>query len=308
MRVAITGASGFIGSAAVADLHARGHEPAPLVRTVTGAATAPGAIPWNPATGTIGAAGDEPFDAVLHLAGENVAARRWTAAQKQRLRESRGPLTERLCQRLAARPASLRPKVLIAASATGVYGDRGDEMLDEASAPGTGFLATVATEWEAATRPAADAGIRVINLRIGMVLGRGGGALQKLLPPFRLCLGGRLGSGRQWLGWIALPDLLAAVDFALRTPALHGPVLATAPAAVTNREFTRVLAAVLRRPAIAPAPAFALRLLLGEMADALLLASQRTQPTRLPAAGFAFAFPTLESTLRAAIGPPPPDA
>ncbi|MBL8755984.1 MAG: TIGR01777 family oxidoreductase [Planctomycetes bacterium] len=293
MRIAITGASGFVGSALVPALRTAGHE---VVRLVRSADDDGDAVGWNPATGELDTARLGVLDAVVHLAGENVAAGRWTAARRQAIADSRGPATGRLCRSLAALP--VRPKVLVAASATGIYGDRGDMPLDEDSAHGSGFLAEVALAWEAGTRPAAEAGVRVVNLRIGMVLDRSGGALARLLPPFRLGLGGVLGSGRQWLGWITRHDLVRAIQAALGDERLRGPVLAVAPDAVTNRTFTKALGAALRRPTVLPVPRFALRLLFGAMADELLLASQRVRPTRLLATGFAFAQPTLAQALQ----------
>lgn len=294
MRIAITGASGFVGSALAAELTAAGDTVVRLVRP--GTPPGPGTATWDPATGALDPA-LPPLDAVVHLAGENVAGGRWTAARRAAITTSRGPATQRLCEALARRQP--RPAVLVSASATGLYGDRGDEVLDEGSPPGRGFLAEVATAWEAATAPAAAAGIRVVVLRLGMVLDPRGGALARMLPPFRLGLGGRLGSGRQWLGWISRRDLVGTIRCALRDERLRGPVLAVAPAPVTNREFTRALAAALRRPAVLPVPAFALRALFGGMADELLLASQRVTPRRLLEVGFRFADPELLPALRA---------
>ena len=295
-RIAVTGASGFVGSALVPALRAAGHEVVPLVRG--GTAAGPAAA-WDPATAAVDARALGDVGAVVHLAGENIAAGRWTAARKRAIADSRGPVTERLCRTLAALPVP--PRVLVSASATGIYGDRGDELLDEASAPGTGFLADVAAAWERATQPAADAGIRVVNLRLGMVLARDGGALRRMLPPFRLGLGGPLGPGTQWLPWITRHDLVRAIEFVLGEPSLHGPVLACSPQPVTNATFTRELGRALHRPAVLRVPRFALRLLFGEMADALLLASQRAAPVALPRAGFAFDHPDLATALRAVL-------
>lgn len=294
MRIAITGGSGFVGTAVTADLEAAGHT---VVRLVRHDAPYPGCARWNPATGQIDHTALGQVDAVVHLAGENVAAGRWTAARRRAIADSRGPATERLCRALAGLP--IPPRVLISASATGIYGDRGDEPLDEDSAPGRGFLADVARAWEAGTQPLAAAGTRVVNLRIGMVLDPRGGALPRMLLPFRLGFGGRLGSGRQWVGWITLHDLVAAIRSALTIASLRGPVLAVAPEPVTNREFTAALGRALRRPTFLPVPAVALRALFGAMATELLLASQRTRPSRLLAAGFAFAQPQLGPALQA---------
>lgn len=292
MRVAITGSSGFVGAALVASLRGAGHE---VVRLQRGSGGGAGTARWDPASGEIDSAALGRIDAVVHLAGENVAGGRWTAARKRTIADSRGPATLALCRHLAALPQP--PAVLISASATGLYGDRGDELLDDSSPAGTGFLADVARAWEAGTEPLRAAGTRVVNLRIGMVLDANGGALRRMLLPFRLGVGGRLGHGRQWVSWITRDDLVAAIRFALQRSDLHGPVAAVSPNPVTNREFTKALGRALRRPTIVPAPAFALRLALGEMAAALLLASQRVRPARLLAAGFAFCQPTLDLAL-----------
>ncbi len=258
-------------------------------------------LTWNP--GTNPAVADtallEGFSAAVHLSGASLAARRWTAAYRRELTASRVDSTRALATLLAGlrRP----PRVMLVASAVGIYGDRGDELLDEASTPGKGFLAGVCAQWEAAARPAVEAGIRVVHLRFGVVLGPGRGALAQMLPVFWLGLGGKLGSGRQWMSWISLADAIDAIVFALQTPELAGPVNLTAPAPVTNAEFTRALARQLRRPAILPAPAFALRLAFGEMADEVLLASVRAVPTKLLAAGFRFAHAGLGEALAAAI-------
>lgn len=303
MRIAITGATGFVGSALVPHLTGAGHTVVTMARGQRG--DAPGCCRWDPAhvdaatfTAAAKVAGG-PLDAVVHLAGENVAAGRWTAARRAAIAASRGPVTTSLSQALAALPQP--PKVLVSASATGIYGDRGDEALDEESRAGRGFLAEVASAWEAGTAPAAAAGIRTVHLRLGMVLDRSGGALARMLLPFRLGLGGRLGSGRQWMSWITRRDLLAAIEFALGHATLQGPVLAVAPQPVTNREFTAALGRALHRPTWLPAPAFALRLLFGAMADELLLASCRARPQRLLTAGFRFADPELGPALAALV-------
>ncbi len=300
-RIAITGSSGFVGSALVQALRTAGCEVRRLVRT---AANDPDAVRWDPTTGAIDVERLGAIDAVVHLAGENVAAGRWTAARKRAIQGSRGPVTAALSRTLAAMPH--RPGVLVSASAVGIYGDRGDELLDEASAPGQGFLADVAQEWERATAPAEAAGIRVVNLRIGMVLDPAGGALPRLLLPFRLGLGGKLAGGRHWMSWITRHDLVRVIRFALANTNLRGPVVATSPHPVTNRDFTRALGRVLRRPTRLPVPGFALRLLFGEMAGALLLASVRAAPNRLGVAGFVFDQPEIEWALRAVLGLVPP--
>jgi uncharacterized protein (TIGR01777 family) len=295
MRIAITGSSGFIGSAAAKALRAAGHD---VVRLVRGAADQPDAVPWRPETGEVDVERLGDVDAVLHLAGENVASGRWTAAKKRRIADSRGPLTERLCQTLAKLPR--RPATLVSASATGIYGDRGDEILTEQSATGSDFLADVATAWEAGTTPARDAGVRVVNLRIGIVLDGAGGALARMLLPFRLGIGGRLGSGEHWMSWISRSDLERVIERALNDEQLDGPVLAVSPQPVTNRAFTGALGRALRRPTVMPVPALALRLLFGDLAH-VLLASQRALPVRLQDAGFEFTHADLESALRTAL-------
>jgi hypothetical protein len=228
-----------------------------------------------------------------------VAGRRWTSAYRREILQSRVDSTRAIATLLAG----LRepPEAFLVASACGIYGDRKDEILDEQSSPGKGFLADVCQEWEAATRPAEEAGIRVVHLRFGVVLTPAGGALGKMLPLFRLGLGGRLGSGKQWMSWISMADAVAAVLFAVETPGLAGPMNLTAPEPVTNMQFTRALARAVHRPAILPAPAIALRILLGEMANEALLASERTVPARLVAAGFQFAHPTVAEALAAAL-------
>ncbi len=297
MHVAVSGSSGLIGSALVAFLTAGGHRVSRLVRGL-----APGAdsIRWDPAKGVRDAALLEGLDGVVHLAGENIGAGRWTARRKAEIRRSRVEGTRRLCESLArlAKP----PKVLLSASAIGYYGDRGEEVLNEESPPGNDYLAQVCREWEEATSPAAKVGARVVNLRFGVVLSPASGALQKMLFPFKLGVGGKIGSGGQFWSWIALDDVVGAIHHALVTESLTGPVNAVAPVPVTNAEFTRVLARVLRRPAIAPLPAFAARLAFGEMADALLLASARVVPARLQDTGYAFRYPDLEGALRHLLG------
>jgi uncharacterized protein (TIGR01777 family) len=261
----------------------------------------PGQLQWNPGA-TPAVSNPERLEglaAAIHLSGASVAARRWTSAYKNEMRLSRVESTRALATTLAGlrRP----PQVLLCASATGFYGNRGDELLDETSTPGSGFLADLCQEWEAAAQPPAGAGIRVVNLRLGVVLGPGPGALARMLPLFRLGLGGRLGSGRQWISWISLADALAAILFAMDTPSLAGAVNLTAPHPVPNSEFTRALSRAVHRPAILPAPAFVLRLALGAMADEALLASARVFPSRLIAAGFRFAHPTVDEALAAAL-------
>ncbi len=265
-----------------------------------GAAAGTDAPRWDPANGAIDRDRLEGLDGVVHLAGASIAGR-FTARRKHEVLESRRAGTRLLAGALAG--LARKPRVLVSASAMGIYGDRGDEPLDETSPRGRGFLAEVATVWEEELAPAAAAGIRVARLRIGLVLAREGGALAPMLGPARLGLGGPLGDGRQWWSWVTLDDVVAAFLFALATPALEGPVNLAAPDAVRQAEFARVLGRVLGRPAVLPAPAWALRLLLGRgMADSLLLASTRLVPARLTAAGFRFRFGTLEPALRHVLG------
>jgi hypothetical protein len=262
----------------------------------------PGAdeIRWDPIGGSIETAGLEGIDAVVHLAGENIAAGRWTAATKARIKESRVRGTRLLCEALARlhRP----PPVVVCASAIGYYGDRGATSVDEDSAAGTGFLADVCRAWEAATAPAGDAGIRVVHLRCGVVLTAAGGALAKLLLPFQLGVGGRVGSGAQYMSWIGIDDVLGAILHTLRTTTLRGAVNAVAPQPVTNLEFTKTLGRVLSRPTLFPVPAAAARLAFGEMADEMLLASTRAVPTRLTATHYTFRHGELEAALRHTLG------
>lgn len=295
-RVAISGASGLIGAALRAYLGTAGHQLMSLVRRQDGG---PDTIFWKPQAAEIDAERLERLDAVVHLAGENVG-RRWNEARKRAIRESRIQGTRLLCETLAKRDH--KPRVLISASATGYYGDRGDELLDESSAPGSDFLASVCQEWEAATAPAREAGIRVVNLRIGMVLTPSGGGLQRMLPAFRLGGGGPIGSGRQWMSWIALDDLLGVFEYAMFDERLEGPVNATTPNPVTNAEFARTLGRVLRRPAFVPVPSFAVKAAFGEMGEALVLNGARVLPTKLQQAGFEFFWPDLESALRHVLG------
>jgi len=296
-KVVLSGASGMLGGALSRALATRNQETLQLVRRPAARSTE---IQWNPAATPLiaDAAALEGLTAAIHLSGANVAAHRWTPAYKQEIAASRIDSTRALAATLAhlSRP----PQVMLVASAIGIYGNRGDELLNESSAPGSGFMAELCEQWEAAAQPARDAGIRVVHLRFGVVLGPGG-ALARITPIFRLGLGGPLGSGRQWMSWISLSDAVAAILFALDTPTLTGPVNLTAPNPVTNAEFTRALARRLHRPAIFPVPAFALRIALGQMADEALLASARVLPARLTQAGFQFQHPTVEDALAAAL-------
>ena len=296
MHIAITGASGLVGSTLIPLLTTGGHCVTRLVRR--DAST--GEVGWNPQAEKFDASPLNGIDATVHLAGENIAASRWNARVKQQLRDSRVAATRKLCEGLAKMSAP--PKVLVCASAIGFYGDRGEELLDEKSPAGSGFLAQLAKDWEAATEPAAAAGIRVVNLRYGVILSPKDGALSKMLLPFKLGGGGPIGSGKQYWSWISIDDAAGAVHHALMTGHLRGPVNAVAPHPATNKEFTKTLGRVLRRPTIMPMPAFAARLALGEMADELLLASLRVEPKKLLETGYEFRQPTLEAALRHLLG------
>jgi uncharacterized protein (TIGR01777 family) len=296
MHIAITGSHGLVGSELIPFLTTGGHQVTGVVRGTAGE----GEIAWNPAGRQFESAGLDGIDAVVHLAGENIASRRWGTAQKKRIRDSRVHGTRLLCEGLARMQAP--PKVLISASAIGYYGDRPDECLDESSPPGRGFLAEVAKAWEAATEPAVDAGIRVVNLRFGVILSPKDGALAKMLTPFKLGGGGIVGNGRQYWSWISMDDVVQAILHVIMTDSLSGPVNAVAANAVTNREFTKTLGRVLSRPTLVPMPAAAARLALGEMANELLLASTRVEPKRLLESGYEFRHAELEPALRHLLG------
>lgn len=298
MIIAVTGSTGLVGRALVPALEADGHLVRPIVRRAP--RTEKNEIGWDPAAGKIDAAELATVDAVVHLAGENIAAQRWTPAFKQRFLDSRVGGTNLLGQTLAG--LATKPATLISASAIGYYGSRGDDPVDESAPSGKGFLADVCKQWEAATKPARDAGIRVVNVRIGFVLAREGGGLAKMLTPFSLGLGGVIASGRQYMSWIAIDDMIRVIQFTLSTTALAGPVNATAPGAVTNREFTKTLGRELGRPTLFPMPAFAARLAFGEMAEDLLIGGVRVVPDALTAARFNFTYPDLESALRHILG------
>lgn len=300
MHVAVTGSTGLVGSALVDRLRSRGHEVTRLVRRAPAASDEAG---WNPETHTLDTDALARADAVVHLAGEGIGDHRWTAAHKERVRRSRVEGTSLLAHALAGMHDG--PRILACASGVGYYGDRGDEVLTEDSAPGNDFLAEVCHAWEQAADPARNAGVRVVHLRQGVVQSTKGGALPKQLPLFKLGLGARLSSGTQYLSWITLDDLVGLYEHVLATDGLAGAVNATAPTPVTNAVYTRTLATVLgRRPAPLPAPAFALRLALGELADGMLLVSQRALPERAEASGYVFAHPELEPALRAVLDRP----
>lgn len=305
MRIAISGSHGLIGSQLRPLLTVLGHEVLPIVRQWSPKEPS-GIAVWDGAKG-VAESHLRGLDAVIHLAGKPIAAQRWTTRVKQEIRDSRVQKTRQLCERLASLGDD-GPRTLLCASATGIYGDRGDEYLTETSADGKGLLADVARQWEDACSPARDAGIRVVHLRFGIILSPRDGALAKLLTPGRWGLNGPIGSGRQWWSWIGIDDCVSAIYHALATEQLRGPVNVVAPVPVTNREFMKTLGRVLSRPAVLPLPAAALRLALGEMADALLLASARVVPDQLQQSKFSFRFPTLEPTLRHLLGRPAGDS
>ena len=296
-RILISGASGLIGTALVASLEAQGTQ---IVRLVRGGASNAAQVSWDP-MGRLAPAVVSGFDAVIHLAGESIVGR-WTEEKRRAIRESRVQGTGHLAAALAQ--CDVKPRVLVCASAVGFFGNRGEELLREESPGGQGFLPEVCREWEAASRVVCEAGIRAVNLRIGLVLSAKGGALGSMLRPFKLGLGGRIGSGRQWWSWIHVEDILGGIHHAIRTESLSGAVNLVAPNPVRNAEFTRVLASALRRPAFFPVPEFVLRLAFGQMAaEELLLASQRVEPGKLLASGYAFHFSELRAALENLISP-----
>jgi hypothetical protein len=298
MRVVVSGASGLVGSSLTDALRTRGDEVTALVRRVPIA----GEARWDPVAGSIDAAALEGADAVVHLAGAGIGDKRWSARRRHEIVSSRVESTSVLARTLVE--LSRPPATMVSASAVGFYGDRGDEELTEDSGPGTGFLADLCRAWEDATEPAARAGVRVVRLRSGVVLSAHGGALARQLPLFRLGVGGRLGTGRQWLSWISLADEVGAILHALEDTALRGPVNATAPAPVTNRDFTRALGRALHRPTVMTVPAVALRIALGpDLASEMVLAGPRVIPTRLTSTGYRFHHPDVDAALAAALAP-----
>ena len=299
-RILVSGASGPIGAALVPTLKASGAHITRLTRT--GRAQAPPdeeSIPWNPEQ-AIAPNALSGFDAVIHLAGESIVGR-WSEDKKKKIRDSRVLGTRNLAQALAQ--AKDKPSIFICSSAIGYYGDRADELLNEESAPGVGFLPEVCREWEAATRPAADAGIQTVQIRTGVVLSPKGGALEKMLTPFKMGVGGKIGSGKQWMSWIDVEDMVGASHHILKSDLLRGPVNMVAPKPVTNDEFTKTLASVLSRPAILPMPAFAVKLLFGEMGETVLLGSQRVEPSQLIGSGYPFRFRNLRASLENILRP-----
>jgi uncharacterized protein (TIGR01777 family) len=295
MKILITGSTGLVGTALAQDLQLAGHTVCRLVRPGTSLGGSPGFdVNWNPTTGELGGAA-VGADAVVNLAGASIAEKRWTPQRKQLLRSSRVDTTRALIQALAK--MSARPRVLVSASATGIYGNRGDETLTESSQPGNDFLSGIAKEWESEALKAEALGIRVVRARFGVILSKHGGALPQMLRPFQLFVGGKIGPGTQWLSWITLDDTVAILRLALENANLTGPLNVVSPQPATNAKFTKILAAVLHRPALFPAPAFALRLILGEMADALLLSSQRVLPAQLLKLNHKFRHQDLPSAL-----------
>jgi uncharacterized protein (TIGR01777 family) len=300
MKILITGSTGLVGTALTQDLQRTGHTVCRLVRPDTSTQAIGNAqgfdVNWNPVTGELGGAA-VGADAVVNLAGASIAGARWTRQRKQLLRSSRVDTTRALVEALAR--MSARPRVLVSASATGYYGNRGDETLTEASQPGTDFLSGIAKEWESEALKAEALGIRVVRVRFGVILSKHGGALPQMMRPFRFGVGGKIATGNQWMSWITLDDAVAILRLALENANITGPLNAISPQPVTNADFTKLLAAALHRPALFPAPAFALRLLLGEMADNLLLSSQRALPAQLQKLNFQFAHPDLSTALSA---------
>ena len=298
MKILISGASGLVGTSVADALRKDGHAVGKFVRT--GGTARDGDARWDPASGTVDLAAMEGADAVICLSGASVGEGRWTPERKKVLRSSRVDLTRVLVDSLGR--LKQKPRVFIAASAIGYYGNRSDEILTESSTAGNNFIAQLARDWEAESMRAEGAGIRTVILRFAVILSAKGGALGRMILPFKLGAGGRLGSGKQWMSWVALEDVVEIVRAVIADERMRGPVNVAAPGPVQNAEFTRVLAKVLHRPAILPAPALALRIALGEMADGLLLSSQRVIPEKLRAAGYRFRFENLEGALRAALG------
>jgi len=293
MRILVSGSHGLVGKALIRSLTPDGHE---IVRLVRGKPSGATEIEWYPNEGNLDAASLEGIDAVVHLAGESIASGRWSEEKKRAIRDSRVKGTALLSDALAR--LSRPPSVFVSASAIGYYGNRGDELLTETSAPGDDFLAKVCVEWENATIPAIEKGIRTVHARFGIILDAKEGALGKMLTPFQMGIGGRVGDGKQWMSWIDIEDVVNGLKSLLTDSSVNGPVNFVAPNPVTNAEFTKTLGRVLSKPTLFPIPAFGVRLAFGEMADALLLSSQRVEPSVLVQIGFGFAYPTLESALR----------
>jgi uncharacterized protein len=296
MKVAIAGGSGLVGSALIPMLKHLGAQITRLVRSKAGA----GEIEWHPNQDAVNAPSLEGFEVIINLAGESIAAGRWTDDQKRKIHDSRVNGTHLLSEAIAR--LTQKPRVFLCASATGIYGDRDDEPLDEQSESGGGFLAGVCREWERACEPAVRAGVRVVNLRFGPILSREGGMLAKLLTPFKMGMGGKVGTGRQYISWVAIEDAIQVIRLAIEDATIHGPLNVVSPNPVTNEEFTKTLGHVLNRPTALAMPAFAARLAFGEMADEMLLASQKVLPKRLTQAGYQFAYADLDRALRHYVG------
>ena len=298
MKILITGSTGLVGTALTQDLQRTGHTVCRLVRPGTSAQAIRASegfdVNWNPATGELGGAA-VGADAVVNLSGASIVEGRWTPQRKNLIRSSRMDTTRALVQALAK--MSARPRVFVSASATGIYGNRGDETLTEASQPGNDFLSEIAKEWESEALKAEALGIRVVRARFGVILAKHGGALPQMMRPFQFGIGGKIGTGKQWQSWITLSDVVAILRLILENANITGPLNVVSPQPVTNAEFTKTLAAALHRPALFPAPAFALRLILGEMADALLLSSQRVLPAQLQKLNYQFLHPDLAAAL-----------
>src|SRR5258708_261733 len=292
MKIAIAGASGLVGSALIPILQSSGNQITRLVRS----SPKPGEIEWHPNQDEVSAQGLDGFETIINLAGENIAGGRWTDDKKRKIGDSRVNGTHLLSEAIAR--MNSKPSAFICASATGIYGDRDDETLDEQSESGGGFLAGVCREWEQATEPASKAGVRVVNLRMGPILARDGGMLSKLLTPFKMGMGGKVGSGKQYISWVALDDAVNAIKLAIDDESIHGPINIVSPNPVTNEEFTKTLGHVLNRPTALAMPAFAARLAFGDMADGMLLTSQRVIPKRLNDAGYEFEYPELGGAFR----------
>ena len=296
MKVAVTGSSGLIGSSLVSFLS----EKSVTVSKILRENTKDDDISWKPEDGDWDSAFTGGVDGIVHLAGENIASGKWTRKKKEKIRNSRIEGTTRLCEHILKLPTP--PSVLVCASAIGYYGNRGVEFLNEGSSRGSGFLPDVCLGWEEAAESVSKAGIRVVNVRFGIVLSKDGGALAKMMTPFKIGMGGKIGSGTQYMSWVAMDDVTGAIYHTLTTDSLKGPVNVTAPNPVTNKEFTSTLGEVLKRPAVVPIPAFAAKLAFGEMANDLLLASTKVAPKRLSDSGYKFQYPELENALKHVLG------
>jgi len=296
MKIAIAGASGLVGSTLIPALAI---DDAAITRLVRHAPKT-GEIEWHPNQDQVSPQSLEGFEVIINLAGENLASGRWTDEHKRKIRDSRVSGTHLLSEAIAN--MVVKPRVFVCASATGIYGDRDDEVLDEQSESGGGFLAGVCREWEKACEPATKTGVRVVNLRFGPILAREGGMLAKLLTPFKMGMGGKVGTGKQYISWVALVDAVNAIKLAIAEQSMQGPLNVVSPNPVTNEEFTKTLGHVLNRPTALAMPAFAARLAFGEMADEMLLVSQRVMPKKLVSAGFQFQFPDLEKAIRHYVG------